>query len=92
MSDDQRRPDEPRDPVEGEARPEEAEADGEVDERPRRRSRRATRPGTGSGASGTSTDDGDVGWGDAPAAGTAADAREEQHERWLNEQRPPHWE
>jgi hypothetical protein len=60
----------------------------------RRRHRRATRPATGSAAAGDAapqgqtTDDTDVGWGEVPDG----DARRGAHEKWLNEQRPPHWE
>ncbi|GAA4360098.1 hypothetical protein [Angustibacter luteus] len=58
---------------------------------PRRR-RRATRPATGGPASesaGEQTkDDTDAGWGEAPDR----DEKRDQHEQWLHEQRPPHWE
>ena len=33
------------------------------------------------------TDDTDVGWGEAPDP----EATSDEHERWLQEQRPPHW-
>ncbi|WP_157371726.1 hypothetical protein [Angustibacter sp. Root456] len=33
-------------------------------------------------------DDTDVGWGETPDAEAARD----EHERWLLEQRPPHWD
>ncbi|WP_426565743.1 hypothetical protein ACPPVT_04115 [Angustibacter sp. McL0619] len=60
---------------------------------PRRgKHRRATRAATGPGATGDQNgqtkDDTDVGWGELPDG----DARRDQHEKWLNEQRPPHWE
>lgn len=56
--------------------------------RSRRGPRRATRPGTGGGASGTAADDGDLGWGEPSRDQTPEDA----HERWLHDQRPPHWD
>jgi hypothetical protein len=60
-----------------------------------RRRRRATRPATGpapeavGGSDGGQTkDDTDAGWGEAPDR----DRTRDQHEQWLHEQRPPHWE
>ncbi len=53
----------------------------------RRRRRRATRPGTAGAAGEPTSDDTDLGWGEAPDAG----AQRDEHERWLHEQRPPHW-
>ena len=50
--------------------------DGEA-KRVRRRFRR--------GGAERSLDDTDTGWGDRPTGGDA-------HDRWLTEQRPPHWE
>ncbi|GAB3591390.1 hypothetical protein GCM10027446_09110 [Angustibacter peucedani] len=75
-------------PSGGDAPAEEADQVEEAEPRSRRRRRRATRPGTGSGASGTAADDGDVGWGER----TPRDPAEDDHERWLHEQRPPHWD
>lgn len=52
-----------------------------------RRPRRATRRGTGRGVRqepGQTSDDTDTGWGERPD--------EDAHDRWLREQRPPHWE
>lgn len=51
-----------------------------------RRPRRAVRPGTAAKAVGEpdqTADDTDAGWGERPDDGA--------HERWLTEQRPPHW-
>ena len=39
---------------------------------------------TGAGSLGRSRDDGDVGWGERADDGSS-------HDRWLEEQRPPHW-
>ena len=67
-----------------------------------RRHRRATRPGTGTPLPGQTKDDTDEGWGEAPRpdprparqARTPDDGEEarDQHERWLLDQRPPHWD
>ncbi len=62
-------------------------ADASRDGRPKRGARRATRRGTGRGAQlepGQTSDDTDTGWGERPD--------EDAHDRWLREQRPPHWE
>lgn len=50
---------------------------------PARRPRRAVR-GRTDGAPEQTRDDTDVGWGEVPD--------ESAHDRWLQEQRPPHWE
>ena len=49
------------------------------------------RPGpgrSGGSAGGQTKDDTDAGWGEAPDR----DQKRDQHEQWLHEQRPPHWE
>ena len=62
--------------------------------RRRRRHRRVTRPATGGhpeGAAGEQTsDDTDAGWGEDSSTGSADGGSE--RERWLHEQRPPHWD
>ena len=59
--------------------PEASAPPAETPKRARRRVRRA--------ATERSADDSDTGWGDRPRSGD-----DPAHERWLNEQRPPHWE
>ncbi len=40
-----------------------------------------------------SADDTDTGWGEMPGgAAGRSDERAEDHEAWLREQRPPHWD
>ncbi|MDQ2783113.1 MAG: DNA helicase, partial [Actinomycetota bacterium] len=57
--------------------------ESDVDERPTTTSRRVIRPGSAEPVAHTS-DDTDSGWGER--------VDENDHERWLNDQRPPHWE
>ncbi len=56
-----------------------AETGKDVPEKGRRRRRRRGSPAE------RSADDTDTGWGERPRS-------KDEHERWLHEQRPPHWE
>ncbi len=64
-----------------------------MSERERRRRRSTRRPTrrlttTARGAPEQTKDDTDVGWGET----TDPQAARDEHERWLQEQRPPHWD